>query len=188
MAAARVYFWLQQPVPMSFYPSSPAMPALTLLRYPDPRLKIHCLPIADFDDELRQFAEDLLQAMRAAPGVGITAAHVGVAKRLVIIELDRAQGVLIYANPEIIWTSAEVGRNTEGSVCMPGATEEVERPDRIRFRYQDLHGGLHEEEVGGFLSVCIQHEIDQLDGIFWLQRLSRLKRERLVKKWEKAIS
>lgn len=167
---------------------SPSMPMtdLTLLRYPDPRLKMRCLPITDFDRDLSEFADDLLRAMRAAPGVGITAAHVGVLKRLVIIELVAADGVHIYANPEITWSSPETGRNQEGSVCMPGATEEVERPARIRFRYQDLQGVAHEEEAAGFMAVCTQHEIDQLDGIFWLQRLSRLKRDRVVKKWEKS--
>jgi peptide deformylase len=76
----------------------------------------------------------------------------------------------------------------EGSVSMPGATDEITRPKAIRFRYQDLQGNRHEEEASGFLAVCIQHEVDQLDGIFWLQRLSRLKRERLVRKWEKTKS
>ena len=157
----------------------------SLLRYPDPRLKMRCLDVTDFDEDLRQFSEDLLNAMRIAPGVGITAAHVGVLKRLVIIELEKADVVRIYVNPEITWVATETGRHMEGSVCMPGATEEVERPVRIRFRYQDLEGVTHEEEADGFLAVCIQHEVDQLDGLFWLQRLSRLKRERLVRKWEK---
>lgn len=161
------------------------MTDLTLLRYPDPRLKMRCLPITDFDQDLRHFADDLLRAMRAAPGVGITAAHVGILKRLVVIELGAGEGVHVYANPEITWASPDLGRHQEGSVCMPGATEEVERPARIRFRHQDLQGVSHEEEAAGFLAVCIQHEIDQLDGIFWLQRLSRLKRDRVVKKWEK---
>ena len=161
------------------------MTVLSLLRYPDPRLKMRCLDVTEFDHDLRRFSEDLLHAMRAAPGVGITAAHVGVLKRLVIIELEKADAVRIYANPKIIWAAPETGRHMEGSVCMPGATEEVERPLRIRFRYQDLKGGIHEEDADGFLAVCIQHEIDQLDGVFWLQRLSRLKRERLIRKWEK---
>lgn len=141
-----------------------------------------------FDDDLRQLATDLLQAMRAAPGVGITAAHVGISMRLVVIELDAADGVRTYINPEVTWTSAETIDHMEGSVCMPGATEKVTRPSGIRFHYQDIDGLSHEEEANGFLAVCIQHEIDQLDGIFWLQRLSKLKRDRLIKKWEKGES
>lgn len=162
------------------------MTRLTVLRYPDPRLESGCELITTFDEELRLLAADLLAAMRAAPGVGITAAHVGVPVRLVVIELDAADDVRTYINPTVTWSSAETARHIEGSVCMPGATEEVERPSAIRFRYQDLDGLFHEEEAGGFLSVCIQHEIDQLDGIFWLRRLSRLKRDRLIKKWEKS--
>jgi peptide deformylase len=126
--------------------------------------------------------------MRAAPGVGITAAHVGILTRLVVIELGPTDGVKTYANPEITWMSTESARHEEGSVCMPGATEEVTRSTSIRFRYQDIDGIAHEEEARGFLAVCIQHEIDQLDGIFWLQRLSKLKRDRLIKKWEKSES
>jgi peptide deformylase len=103
-----------------------------------------------------------------------------------VIELSREDGVRIYVNPEIISAAPETSRNTEGSVSMPGATEEVTRPKAIRFRYQDIDGAVHEEDAAGFLAICIQHEIDQLDGIFWLQRLSKLKRDRLIKKWEKA--
>lgn len=164
------------------------MPKLVILRYPDPRLKLACAPIAVFDDDLRRLATDLLQAMRAAPGVGITAAHVGIPSRLVVIELGPTEGVKTYVNPKVTWMSAATGRHVEGSVCMPGATEEVTRPTNIRFCYQDLDGVSHEEEANEFLAVCIQHEIDQLDGIFWLQRLSKLKRDRLVKKWEKSES
>ena len=161
------------------------MTHLAVLRYPDRRLKIACAPVAAFGDDLRQLAADLLQAMRAAPGVGITAAHVGILTRLVVIELAPAQGVKTYANPVITWTSPETSRHMEGSVCMPGATEEITRSSSIRFRYQDTDGASHEDAADGFLATCIQHEIDQLDGIFWLQRLSKLKRDRLIKKWEK---
>jgi len=159
---------------------------LKILSYPDPLLNQPCLPVTRFDGELRTLADDLLETMRAAPGVGITAAHVGTLLRLTVIELSAEDGVRIYANPEVLTSSEETMRHTEGSVSMRGFTDEVERPRQIRFRYQDLDGNTHEEEAEGFLAICIQHEIDQLDGIFWLKRLSRLKRERLIKKWEKA--
>lgn len=123
--------------------------------------------------------------MRAAPGVGITAAHIGVFERVTVIELPGTEP-RIYINPEILSYSQRTVSNTEGSVSMPGATEEVERPDSIRVRYQDLQGAVHEEDAAGFLAICIQHEVDQLDGIFWLKRLSRLRRDRLVRKWEKS--
>ncbi|WP_132956486.1 peptide deformylase [Rhizobium sp. BK251] len=156
-----------------------------ILRFPHAGLKTPCEPVTVFDEELRALAGDLLDTMRAAPGVGITAAHIGDFRRVVVIELDRKDGVRTYINPEIALFSEETMRHVEGSVSMPGATEEVVRPRAIRFRYADLDGIQHEEAAEGFLAICIQHEIDQLDGVFWLQRLSRLKRDRLVKKWER---
>ena len=162
------------------------MTEISVLRYPDARLENVCAPVVAFDADLQRLAADLLMVMRAAPGVGITAAHVGIPLRLVVIELDPADGVRTYVNPQVAWTSDETGLHMEGSVCMPGATEQVARPQHIRFRYQDLAGSVHEEEADGFLAVCIQHEIDQLDGIFWLRRLSKLKRDRLIRKWEKS--
>lgn len=157
-----------------------------ILRYPDPGLARPCLPVTAFDADLRQLAEDLADTMRAAPGVGITAAHIGVDRRIFVLELSKEDGLRVYVNPEILEFSKETMRHAEGSVSMPGAVDEVERPRAVRLRYQDLDGAVHEEEAEGFLAICIQHEIDQLDGIFWLQRLSRLKRERLVAKWKKA--
>ncbi|MBO9124192.1 MULTISPECIES: peptide deformylase [unclassified Rhizobium] len=157
-----------------------------ILRFPHPGLKTPCAPVTAFDDTLRTLVADLLDTMRAAPGVGITAAHIGVLERVTVIELSREDGVRVYVNPEIVSASKETSRNTEGSVSMPGSTDEVIRPNAVRFRYQDVDGNTREEDAEGFLAICIQHEIDQLDGIFWLQRLSKLKRDRLVKKWEKA--
>jgi peptide deformylase len=116
--------------------------------------------------------------------VGITAAHVGVPMRLVVLELTPGEP-LFYVNPEILEFSAETMRHMEGSVSMPGATDEVERPRKILLRYQDLQGELHEEELENFHAICMQHEVDQLDGIFWLKRLSKLRRDRLIRKWEK---
>ncbi|QRM45433.1 peptide deformylase [Rhizobium sp. BG4] len=157
-----------------------------ILRYPHPGLKTVCTPVTAFDDDLKTLAGDLLETMREAPGVGITAAHIGVFKRLFVLELSKADGVRNYVNPEIISSSPMLVRQTEGSVSMPGATEDVERPASIRLRYQTLSGEMKEEDADGFLAICIQHEIDQLDGIFWLQRLSKLKRDRLIRKWDKA--
>jgi peptide deformylase len=93
--------------------------------------------------------------------------------------------VRIYVNPQIIWQSDELKTHEEGSVSMPGAIESVERPARVRVEYQDINGVPVTEDVVGLLAVCLQHEIDQLDGIFWIRRLSRLRRDRLVKRWEK---
>ncbi|MBB4102481.1 peptide deformylase [Allorhizobium borbori] len=158
----------------------------TILRYPNPGLFKVCAPVTVFDGTLRTLADDLAETMRAAPGVGITAAHIGVDARIFVLELSKDDGLRIYVNPEILESSKATIIHNEGSVSMPGAVEEVERPTSIRVRYQDLDGAFHDEAADGFHAVCIQHEIDQLDGIFWLQRLSRLKRERLVTKWKKA--
>lgn len=160
------------------------MAILPILRFPDPRLRAVAEPVERFDADLRQLAADLLETMRAAPGVGITAPHVGVPLRLVVLELMPGE-VRTYANPQILWASADTARATEGSVSMPGVTEEVERPATIRVSWRDLDGTAHEEEAEGFLATCHQHEIDQLDGIFWLQRLSRLKRERAIARYGK---
>jgi peptide deformylase len=154
-----------------------------ILRYPDPGLSIPCEPITQFDDNLAALAQDLLDTMRAAPGVGITAAHIGIYQRLFVLELSPEQGPLFYVNPEIMAWSQDTIRHAEGSVSMPGATEDVERPRTVRVRFHDLQGMLHEEDAQDFHAVCIQHEVDQLAGIFWLRRLSRLKRDRLLRKW-----
>jgi peptide deformylase len=160
------------------------MAILPILRFPDPRLRAVAEPVKHFDAELRQLAADLLETMRAAPGVGITAAHVGVLQRLVVLELTPGD-VRTYVNPQILRASPETARATEGSVSMPGVTEEVERPAKVRVGWRDLDGAAHEEEAEGFLATCHQHEIDQLDGVFWLQRLSRLKRDRVIARYGK---
>ena len=156
-----------------------------LLRYPDRRLATPAHPVTAFDTALRELAADLLDTMRAAPGIGITAPHIGVPLRVVVLELDAKAGPQTYVNPEITWASPEMILHKEGSVSMPGVNDEVQRHARVRISYQDLDGNMHSEESDDLRAVCHQHEIDQLDGMFWIQRLSRLKRERLVKKYEK---
>jgi peptide deformylase len=159
--------------------------ARTIVRFPDPRLQLVAEPVATFDDDLRQLARDLVDTLRAAPGIGITAPHIGVPKRLVILQLSTADIARIYVNPKIIWASRDMLRHPEGSVSMPGVADEVERHARIRITYQDLSGTDQIEDAEGLLAVCHQHEIDQLDGLFWIQRLSRLKRDRLIKRYER---
>jgi peptide deformylase len=156
-----------------------------IVRFPDPRLRLKAEPILGFDDELRALAQDLTETMRAAPGIGITAPHIGVLKRLVVIQLETDASPHVYANPRIVWASPETIHQVEGSVSMPGVTDEIERQARVRVSYRDLDGTEHEEEAEGLMAVCHQHEIDQLDGIFWIDRLSRLKRDRLIKKFGK---
>lgn len=156
-----------------------------IVRYPDRRLAMPARPVTVFDDSLRELAADLLETMRAAPGIGITAPHIGVPLRVVVLELDARDSPLTYVNPVIEWASPEMILHREGSVSMPGVNDEVQRHARVRISYHDLDGNMQSEESEGLRAVCHQHEIDQLDGMFWIQRLSRLKRERLVKKYEK---
>ena len=161
------------------------MPIRPILRYPDPRLALAAQPVTVFDGALRELAQDLLDTMRAAPGIGITAPHIGISLRVVVLGLDANDGARTYVNPEIVWASPEMIQHQEGSVSMPGVNDDVTRHARIRISYRDVHGNLQTEESDGLRAVCHQHEIDQLNGVFWIKRLSRLKRERLIRRFEK---
>src|ERR1700737_1760897 len=145
--------------------------------YPDPRLALRAEPVTVFDASLRDLAKDLKETMHAAPGIGITAPHIAVALRVVVLDLDPVDGARTYVNPEIIWASPEMILHQEGSVSMPGVNDDIRRHARVRISYHDVHGNAQTEESHGLRAVCHQHEIDQLNGLFWLQRLSRLKRE-----------
>jgi peptide deformylase len=156
-----------------------------ILRYPDPRLAVPADPVTVFDGALRELAQDLTDTMHAAPGIGITAPHIGVSLRVVVLDLDANDGARTYVNPEIKWASPEMIVHWEGSVSMPGVHDAIRRHARVRISYQDLHGHPQTEESDGLRAICHQHEIDQLNGLFWIQRLSRLKRERLIKRFAK---
>ena len=121
----------------------------TIIRYPEPRFALVAQPVDVFDDALRELAADLLDTMRDAPGIGITAPHIGVALRVVVLELD-ATGAQTYVNPEIIWTSPETITHPEGSVSMPGARDDVVRHARVRIRFCDLDGNMFDLSVHGF--------------------------------------
>jgi len=158
-----------------------------IIRFPDPLLRAVAAPVELFDNDLRSLADDLIDTMHAAPGIGITGPHIGILKRLVVIHVPPAAKPAIYVNPSIAEASTKMIRHTEGSVSMPGVTEDVERHARVRVRYQDLEGKEQFEDAEGLLAACHQHEIDQLDGLFWTHRLSRLKRDRLIKRYGKLI-
>ena len=160
------------------------MPSRPILSFPDPRLRVAATPVTRFDADLRELAADLLDTMRDAPGIGITAPHIGVSLRLVVLELTPGE-VRTYVNPVLDSVSRETIRHVEGSVSMPGVTDELERHARVRVRYRDLDGSEQIEEAESLLAVCHQHEIDQLDGIFWIDRLSRLRRDRLTARYNK---
>ena len=159
------------------------MPIRPIVRYPDPRLALSAQPVTVFDGALRDLAGDLLETVHAAPGIGITAPHIGISLRVVVLDLDAIDVARTYVNPENIWASPETILHREGSVSMPGVNDEIRRHARVRISYHDLDGNRQIED--GLRAVCHQHEIDQLNGLFWIQRLSRLKRERLIKRFEK---
>jgi peptide deformylase len=156
-----------------------------ILRWPDPLLSTPAAPVGAPDGETRRLAADLLDTMRAAPGVGITGPHVGAMVRIAVIQLPDDPAPTVYCDPRVAWASEETARFAEGSVSTPGVTDEVERPARVRVAYRDLDGVAREEEAEGFRAACLQHEIDQCDGIFWLRRLTRVRRERAAKRWDK---
>ena len=156
-----------------------------IIRYPDPLLALPAQSVTMFDGALRDMTRDLLETMHAAPGIGITAPHIGVSLRVVVLDLDANDSARTYINPQIIWASPEMVMHREGSVSMPGVNDDISRHARVRISYHDVHGHPQTEESDGLRAVCHQHEIDQLNGLFWIQRLSRLKRERLIKRYEK---
>lgn len=161
------------------------MPARPLILWPDPRLRRACAPVETFDAELRALAEDLTASLDAAMAAGLTAAHIGDLRRLVVLRPEPGGPASVYCNPEVVEAAPERVDGREGSVSMPGVAESVERAAWVRVRYRDLDGVEREERAEGFRAACLQHEIDQLDGIFWIERLSRLRRERVLKRFTK---
>ena len=161
------------------------MPARPLVQFPDPRLSLPAEPIEAFGPPVEAVADAVSEALQAASAIGLTAPHIGMPVRVMAIRMSPDEDLRVYVNPEILWASDETATHDEGSVSMPGVRERVTRPARIRLGYRDRDGSARQEEAEGFPAAVIQHEIDQLDGIFWIQRLSRLKRERLIKRFEK---
>lgn len=161
------------------------MPETALVFYPDARLATVAAPVDDFGPDLAALADRFGRALADIPAIGLAGPHLGVAQRVVATALSGRGSVRFYVNPEIVWRSEETERHEEGSVSMPGIVAEVERPRTVRVRYADVDGMVREEEASGFAAAVLQHEIDQLDGVFWIARLSPLKRERLIRRWRK---
>jgi peptide deformylase len=160
-------------------------PIVTL---PDPVLRAVSAPVGPVTDEVRTLAADMLDTMYDAPGIGLAAIQVGVPKRLVVIDLakkDEERHPVVLIDPEITWESEDKRVHEEGCLSIPEYYEEVERPDRVRYRYRTLDGQTVEAEADGMMATCLQHEIDHLNGIMFIDKLSRLKRSRVIKKFEK---
>lgn len=163
------------------------MALLEILEFPDKRLRTVAKPITEVDDGIRQLADDMLETMYKAPGVGLAATQVNVHKRLVVIDVsDEQNEPWVFINPEVTALDQETGSYDEGCLSVPGFYETVERPAHIRVDAIDRDGKPFSIEPEGLLAVCIQHEIDHLDGKLFVDYLSSLKRNRIRKKLEKA--
>ena len=159
-----------------------------ILIVPDPLLKQKSVPVETVDDALRALMDDMLETMYDAPGVGLAAIQIGVPKRVITMDISRSEdekAPRFFVNPEIVWKSEETAPYEEGCLSVPEIFDEVERPARVRIRYLDYHGKPQEEDAEGLFAVCIQHEMDHLDGVLFIDHLSRLKREQAVKKVKK---
>ncbi len=160
-----------------------------ILTVPNPVLKQVSEPVDTVDDELRRLMDDMLETMYAAPGIGLAAIQVGVAKRVIVMDLagkGEPPAPKYFINPEILETDAETLPYEEGCLSVPEIYDEIARPKRARIRYLDYDGNPVEEWAEDLYAVCVQHEMDHLDGILFIDHLSRLKRERAVKKVQKA--
>jgi peptide deformylase len=160
-----------------------------ILTAPDPRLKAVSEPVARVDDETRKLADDLLETMYAADGIGLAAVQVGVPKRMLVMDIAQQQGSrepMVFINPKIVWASEEMAKFEEGCLSVPEIWDDVERPAKIRAEYQDRDGKLQTLEADGLLACCLQHEMDHLEGILFLDHLSKLKRSIALRKLAKA--
>ncbi|HEY4125695.1 MAG TPA: peptide deformylase [Rhizomicrobium sp.] len=160
-----------------------------ILTAPDPRLKAVSEPIARVDDEIRKLADDLLDSMYAADGIGLAAVQVGVPKRMLVMDIAQANGgrePMVFINPKILWASEEMAKAEEGCLSVPEIWDDVERPAKIRAEYQDRDGKVQTLEADGLLACCLQHEMDHLDGVLFLDHLSKLKRSIALRKLTKA--
>lgn len=160
-----------------------------ILVVPDPTLKKVSARVDVVDDALRALMDDMLETMYAAPGIGLAAIQVGVPKRVIVMDIARPEdepAPRFFVNPEILWASEETAPYEEGCLSVPEIYDEVERPARVKLRYQNYQGDLIEEDADGLFAVCIQHEMDHLEGVLFIDYLSRLKRERAVSKVKKA--
>lgn len=162
------------------------MAVLPIVQYPNVALSSRAEPVTEFNEELKQLAADMTETMYAAPGVGLSANQVGVLKRIVVIDVSEDKsGLKVLVNPSVVEHSDTLQDYEEGCLSLKGLYEHVKRPDHVRVRAQDLDGNPVEFEAEGILAVCVQHEIDHLDGVVFIDHLSRLKKDRACQKLRK---
>ena len=162
------------------------MALLPILRFPDPRLRTLAIPVPEIDNGIRRLAGDMAETMYEAPGIGLAATQVDVHKRLIVIDISETRDQLLtLINPEILECSADTQMGEEGCLSVPGIYDKVERAERVTVRYLDLDGKVCLVEAEGLLAVCLQHEIDHLDGKVFVEHLSQLKQLRIKAKLAK---
>jgi peptide deformylase len=165
------------------------MPLLQILQAPHPALKRVARPVATVDDEVRRLMDDMLETMYRAPGIGLAAPQIGISQRVVVLDLSKeeeARSPMRLANPELLWVSDDLVTMEEGCLSLPDQFAEVRRPSAIRLAYQDETGTRREIETDGMLARCLQHEIDHLNGVLFVDHLSSLRRNMILRKLEKA--
>jgi peptide deformylase len=160
-----------------------------IIKLPDKRLRLKSEPIKRIDSGIRSLVDDLFETMYKAPGIGLAAIQIGVPKRVITMDLakkDEEKKPQVFINAEVIWKSTAGAKYEEGCLSIPEIYEEVERPAQVKVKYLDLDGAEHEIEASGLLSVCLQHEIDHINGLLFIDHISKLKRDRIIKKFTKA--
>ncbi len=168
----------------------------TIITLPDSRLRLVAKPVAAVDHRIRALMDDMLETMYEAPGIGLAAPQIAIDSRVIVLDVakrkagpdapETAPDPICLANPEILWTSEEISLYEEGCLSIPEYYEAVERPARVRVGYLDRDGRPKEIEADGILATCLQHEIDHLNGVLFIDHISRLKRARVIRKFEKA--
>jgi peptide deformylase len=161
----------------------------TIITLPDKRLRRVSEPVGKITAEIKKLVEDMFETMYDAPGIGLAAVQVGVLKRVVTMDLSKKEGPSepkVFINPEIVWSSEEQSTYEEGCLSIPDIHEDVDRPARVKVKYLDIEGNAHEEEAEGLFATCIQHEVDHLNGVLFIDHISKLKRDRITKKFVKA--
>jgi peptide deformylase len=156
---------------------------------PDKRLRSVSKPVVAIGDDIRTLVADMFETMYEAPGIGLAAIQVGVPSRVIVMDLSKREAEAeprVFINPEITWSSEEKSLYEEGCLSIPDVHEDVERPARVKIRYLDLDGKPHDEDAEGLFATCIQHEVDHVNGVLFIDHISKLKRERIIKKFTKA--
>jgi peptide deformylase len=160
-----------------------------IIKLPDKRLRLVSEPVKRVDAGIRQLVDDMFETMYHAPGIGLAAIQIGDPKRVITMDLSKKedeQKPRVFVNPEITWTSEEKTAREEGCLSIPEYYEEVARPSQVKVKYLDLDGKTHEIKAEGLLATCLQHEIDHINGVLFIDHISKLKRDRVIKKFTKA--